>query len=233
MRLSANDRDAARARADFFPDKAGLVRTGAPPYRIAVDTDGCLLRATLSLIGYADAHRRSAFDAFIAGLCGDDGIVFGVPRRTLRFQMRDAQWTRIEGIELQMSGNIARLDLVTPLRIGTASALGTRFGDVIVGLARQVKEMARWTGVAVHADLSAWRDLANRTPIDSSGLHPVVWDSFSSINGRDRAAGYMGNLRFVAPTDGLWALLLIGEALHAGGAVAKGYGRYRLSGEAQ
>ena len=141
-------------------------------------------------------------------------------------------WTRVEGVEIPPSSNFARLEFVTPLRIGPKDALGTRFFDVVVNLAQQLAALSPWTGVGFTPRLGYWRDLAKATRIETEGLYPLIWDGFSSVNGREAAAGYLGRLRVAAPPPDLWARLCLGEVLHAGRAAAKGYGRYRLSGEA-
>ena len=120
------------------------------------------------------------------------------------------------------------LDFATPLRIGPDDALGTRFENVIVGLAERAGQTGPWIGIAFEPRLSHWRDVAKNLRYGTPGLRPVVWDMYSSRNGRDRAAGYLGRLEIEDPPPTVMALLAAGTVLHAGRSPSKGCGRYDL-----
>lgn len=72
-------------------------------------------------------------------------------------------------------------------------------------------------------------DRAKALRYDTKGLKPVVWESWSSRNGRDDAAGYLGRLVIAGADAPVMALLAAGTILHAGRSPAKGCGRYSLS----
>lgn len=224
--------EAQSARAAFFPDKAcgPDPRTAAPPYRIAAATTPQGFDVTLALIGFSARWREVAFDALIHALNGPPGLALDWQgSRAACLRLIAADWTRSEGIAVPPAPNRVALDFATPLRIGPGDALGTTFGDVVVGLADRGAQISRWTGLGFVPRLSHWRDVAKSLRFESSALRPVVWDSYSSVNGRDRAAGYLGRLVIVAPDRDLMALLAAGTILGAGRSPAKGCGRYSLA----
>ena len=225
----AGDPEADAARAAFFPDKLAPGQGTAPPYRIAAARDGRGLHVTLALIGFAGRWRDTAFDALIAALADPPGLALTErDRRPARLRLIAARWTRSEGVPVPPAPARVALDFATPLRIGPKDALGTAFGDVVVGLADRGAQIARWTGLPFDPRLSHWRDLAKALRFDTGGLRPVVWDQFSSASGHDRAAGYLGRLVIRLPSAPLMALLAAGTVLHAGRSPAKGCGRYTL-----
>lgn len=228
---AANQPEAETARLWFFPDKVTGGGSETPPYRIAcaVQPDG--MHLSLLLIGFAARLRAVAFDAMIAALTGAPGLVpddRGHPPVIL--SLTSADWTRTEGVLIPPPAPQMVLDFQTPLRLGAVGVLGTRFSDVVVGLAQRAARTAPWVGMAYHPDLGQWRDRAKSLRYLSSDLRPVVWDSFSSHSGRDRAAGYLGRLRIIGADEEALALLALGTVLHAGGMPSKGCGRYLLFG---
>ena len=228
----AGDPSAAAALAAFFPDKHSAPGFGgtAPPYRIAAATTAQGFDVTLALIGFAGSFRAAAFDALIAALQGPPGLALDWQGdRAARLRLITADWTRSEGVPVPPPPARIALEFATPLRIGPGDALGTSFGDVIVGLADRGAQVERWTGLRFTPRLSHWRDVAKALRFDTSGLRPVVWDSFSSRNGRDRAAGYLGRLVIATPDADIMALLAAGTVLSAGRNPAKGCGRFVLA----
>lgn len=230
-RAAAGDVEAATARALFFPDKlAGPGFAGAaPPYRLAVERSGGTLLVALLLIGFAGRWREVAFDALIEALAEPPGLWLDrAGERMARLRLLQADWTRREGVAVPDTPARVMLDFVTPLRIGPSDALGTAFGDVIVGLADRAARIGPWLGLTFSPRLSHWRDIAKTVRFDARGLRPVMWDMHSTQNGRDRAAGYIGPLRLTVASPELMALLAAGTVLHAGRSPAKGCGRYEL-----
>lgn len=225
----AGDAGSARARELFFPDKTGAAGHATPPYRIAARTDRNRLRVTLALIGFAGCWRDAAFDSMVAALTAEPGL--RLDHRSGRhapLRLLSADWTRTEGIDLPPLARHLILDFQTPLCIGPSGVLGTSFDDILVGLAERAAITARWIGLQFEPRLSWWRDRARALNYDCGGLKPVVWDMYSSVNGRVKAAGYAGRLVVSGADDEVLALLATGTVLHAGGAPSKGFGRYDL-----
>lgn len=223
--------EAATARAWFFPDKIMGGGSATPPYRIACALRPDGLHLSLLLIGFAARWREVAFDALIAALTEPPGLVpDDRAHAPIMLTLTSADWTRSEGVLIPDPAPMVVLEFQTPLRLGPVGVLGTRFSDVIVGLADRAADTAPWIGMAYRPDLGQWRDRAKALRYHSSDLRPVVWDSFSSHSGRDRAAGYLGRLRIAGADGDVMALLALGTVLHAGGMPSKGCGRYQLYG---
>jgi len=231
-RAAADNAEAAAARQAFFPDKSSAPGFGGatPPYRIAVRRSGGHLHVTLALIGFAGRWRAIAFDMFVNALTAPPGLALDYRSGTpARLRLLDARWTRSEGVPLPMPFIKIALDFATPLRIGPKGVLGTSFDNIIVGLAERAAQTGSWIGLDFKPCLSQWRDVARTLRFDTSGLKPVVWDTFSTVNGHARAAGYLGRLAIASPSAPVLALLAVGLVLHAGSSPAKGCGRYTLA----
>ncbi len=139
---------AGAALAAFFPDKQATPGFGgtAPPYRIAAATTAQGFDVTLALIGFAGRFRAPAFDALIAALQGPPGLALDWgSERAARLHLISADWTRCEGVPPPPPPARVALDFATPLRIGPSDALGTSFGDIIVGLADRGAQVEPWT----------------------------------------------------------------------------------------
>jgi hypothetical protein len=228
-RMALEDPEAARALALFFPDKSGPSGHAPPPYRLSAIPEPDGLRVRLSLIGFAGRWRRAAFDALVAALTEPPGLRLDYRRdRQLPLRLLSADWTRTEGVEVPPPPPVAVLHLCTPLRLGPRGVLGTSFDDILVGLAERAALTSPWLGLRFTPNLSLWRDRARSLGYRFGGLRPVVWDTWSSVNGRDRAAGYLGQLEITGTDESVMALLAVGTILHAGGGPSKGYGRYEL-----
>lgn len=228
-RLAPLESDADRALALFFPDKSGRTGIASPPYRFAAHATADGLQLSLLLLGFAGRWRQVAFDALIAALTEPPGLRGEAGHdRYLQLRLLTADWTRSEGVEVPPLAPVAVLQLHTPLRLGARGVLGTSFDDILVGLAERTAAMSPWIGIGFTPDLSAWRDRARSLNYRVGGLQPVVWDTWSSVNGRDRAAGYLGRLEITGADEDVLALLALGTVLHAGGSPSKGYGRYEL-----
>lgn len=228
-RAAAYDADSARALALFFPDKSGPSGHAPPPYRIWADATPDALHLTLCLIGFAGRWRQAGFDAMIAALTEAPGLRLDYRHeRHMQLPLLSADWTRSESVEVPPAAGVAVLYLKTPLRLGAAGVLGTSFDNILVGIAERAAQTSPWLGLRFAPNLSAWRDRARALGYRCDGLRAVVWDTYSSVNGRDRAAGYMGRLEMTGADDNVMALLAVGTVLHAGGGPSKGYGRYDL-----
>ena len=224
--------EAAQALELFFPEKTAAPGFGGapPPYRFAAAQGPAGVSVTLALIGFAGRWRQAAFDALIAALSEPPGLALrDRSGPSARLRLLRADWTRTEGIRPLPPGDRVVLEFATPLRIGPRDALGTRFSDVLVGLAERGRDIGPWIGLRFCPDLSAWRDRAKQLRYDTKGLKPVVWESWSSRNGRDNAAGYLGRLVIAGADEAAMALLAAGTVLHAGRSPGKGCGRYHLT----
>ena len=224
--------DAFLALSAFFPDKVyGKSRFGAPPpYRIVawrgIDQT---LNMQLKLIGFAGRWRRVAFDAFVNALASPPGLRVDYNSKIMTdLKLRRADWTRHEGVSIPESGGKLVLDFHTPLRIGADTVLSSNFGNVILSVAERAIALSPWLGLTYRADLSRLRDVANATNFNADEMQPATWETWSTANGRDKGAGYLGKLIIAAPTDEVIALLSAGTVLHAGGKPSKGFGHYQL-----
>lgn len=226
---SSGDPEASTAHDFFFPDKTRFHPGGnaSPPYRIAAARDGRGLHVTLALFGFAGRWRSSAFDALIDAVQGPPGLwLDGARNRSARLELISADWTRREGVPpITPAGRLA-LRFQTPLRIGSGGVLGTSFDSVIVGLAERAAQTAPWIGLDFTPRLGHWREVAKSLVYESRALEPVVWDTYSSVNGREKCAGYLGVLEIQSPPDEILPLLAAGTVLHAGRSVSKGCGRF-------
>lgn len=227
----AGNAEAEEAHRLFFPDKAdgGMGQGLAPPYRIAAQRCGMELEVTLSLIGFAGRWRQIAFDALVDALAQPPGLALWAGHETgARLRLLDAYWTRSASLPEDLPVSRLALAFRTPLRIGPKDALGTSFQHMIFGLVERGMALGRWMGIHFEPNLSEWRDRVKPVRFETQDLRPVVWDTYSSRNGRDKAAGYIGTLRIVNPEPSVMAMLRFGTVVHAGRAPAKGYGRFEI-----
>jgi hypothetical protein len=228
-RAASTDPDADRARALFFHDKSGPSGHAPPPYRFSVTATPDNLEIVLSLIGFAGRWRQAAFDSLIDALTAPPGLRLSYGQhRESPLCLLAADWSRTEGVQVPIPARVVTLHLCTPLRLGSRGVLGTSFDDVLVGLAERAALTSPWLGLRFAPNLSAWRDRARALGYRCGGLQPVVWDTWSSVNGHDRASGYLGQLEITGADEDVMALLAAGTVLHAGGGPSKGYGRYDL-----
>ena len=215
-----------RPRARLTPG-----RTIPKPFAIAAEVHGRTLSVELSLFGYADFWRESAFDAFIAAL--EAGVAIRAERGWPRvpFPVLEAAWTRSETVDLRTLGVWARLSFRTPLRLGPRRALGLRAPDMVFALAERVAGLARWQGLGLEVAWGDWRRTAEALRYDCETMHPVAWFRRSGAQ-RGRIipmAGLMGHLDIHRPPEALEILLSLGETCFVGGHTTLGLGRYVLS----
>ena len=204
-------------------------RTIPKPFAIAAEVRGRTLTVELSLFGYADFWRESAFDALIAAL--EAGVAIrperGWPRMPL--PVLEAAWTRSETLDLRTLGAWARLSFRT--RLGPQRALGLRAPDMVFALAERVAGLARWQGLGLEVAWGDWRRTAEALRYDCEAMHPVAWFRRSGAQ-RGRVipmAGLMGHLDIHRPPEALEILLSLGETCFVGGHTTLGLGRYVLS----
>lgn len=228
------DTDAAAALAHEFLFVRDLRitpgRSVPVPLLLAIEPAGCDVVLTATLVGLADAFRRSVFDALIEAIETGLSVGSGTARRLRPGRVTSADWTRRERIDVPLPTGPIRLVFDTPVRLGPRRALSSRWDDLVVGLADRIGRLARWQGLRVDMDLSAWRRRADSLRYDDHAMYPVAWDRPTSRNGGARVpmAGLRGVLDIENPMEPLHALLALGETSHAGAHTALGLGRYRL-----
>lgn len=143
----------------------------ARPHRVAREP-----RAAVPQAAARDGPGLHVTLVLIAALSDPPGLgLTARDRHPARGGLVSARWTRSEGVPVPPAPARVALDFATPLRIGPKHALGTAFGNVVVGPADRGAQIARWSGLAP-------------TPAAATG---ATWQSRCGLTqqGCDRSSG--------------------------------------------
>jgi hypothetical protein len=147
----AGDQRAVCALEYFFGNNS----LAQKPFSITADEQSSHLFVTLNLFGAAEYVRECAFDALIIGMTEGAGLSTkdGAPVSRLRLRLIDATWVRREGVENFPIYDRVTLKFLTPFKIGTEGAIGTRYSDLFVSAAMRCSGLAHWQGLKLDPPL--------------------------------------------------------------------------------
>lgn len=202
------------------------------PFVIDLDSRGLTLRVMLTLFGCAGFWRKEARDAMAAALATGLPLREGGAQRR-PWPVRDLYWGRSETVDVsEMVPDRLVIRLKTPLCLRANAPLANDVDQLVMSLVNRLSGLARWQGVRIETDWSAWRELSKQLSIgwiDSTGY---TLRRFSSAQpGRPiRFAGILGRFSVEGPLRPLMPLFVLGETAHAGARTALGFGAYEMLG---
>lgn len=188
----------------------------------------------LTLFGSATGVLQTASDALVAALRG--GLTHGgdaagrvpleVLDRVITFGSEAAHGAEALSAAAPQAVSLAFSSPVVLRRDGHA---GLDVVSLLTGLGNRISGLARWMGVAVHADWRALRADAEALTVTEAEMQPVRWRRRSNRQGREIPMhGFVGHLSLSGPLDSLMPLLVLGTETHCGSHAALGLGRYAL-----